>query len=75
VLADLQPEFEGRQIDWQLETTFAVPSVNSLLCHASTCFRIGARFSYSVNVKQDAWMAFTVWTILISLNSLKKRVG
>jgi hypothetical protein len=44
VLADLQAEFEGRQIDWQLETTFAVPSVNSLLCHASTCFRIGARF-------------------------------
>src|SRR5260370_11876753 len=25
-------------------TTFAVTSVNSLLCHASTCFRIGSKF-------------------------------
>jgi hypothetical protein len=25
-------------------TTLAVTSVNSLLCHASTCFRIGSKF-------------------------------
>src|SRR2546430_495920 len=25
-------------------TTFAVTSVNSLFCHASTCFRIGSKF-------------------------------
>src|SRR5208282_6215521 len=25
-------------------TTFAVTSVNSLLCHASTCFRMGSKF-------------------------------
>jgi hypothetical protein len=27
-------------------TTSAVTSVNSLLCHASTCFRIGSKFRY-----------------------------